>query len=205
MAYKIVRKPLAKLKQNERNPRSIKDAKFQKLVANLTAFPQMLELRPLVIDSEGRILGGNMRFQAAKHLGWKDIPTIDASELTEEQQQAFIILDNQDFGEWDFNMLANDFDADQLVQFGFEPAELGLSLDEPKFIGGGDQEVVDIGDEEEFETSHVKMVQLFLNTKNHPEFMQQIEELQAIFETDNLTDTVLKAVNYAFINSTKKV
>lgn len=204
MPFKIVKRKLSTLKPNDKNPRSIKDAKFQKLVANLQTYPRLLEIRPIVVDAEGKILGGNMRFRAAQHLGWKEISTINAEDLTPEEMQAFIILDNQDFGEWDFNVLANEFNPDQLVQLGFEPSELGISLDEPKFIAGDNSEV-EIGNEEEFDTSHVKMVQLFLNTSNHPEFMAQIEELQKHFQTDNLTDTVLKAVEYAHTHCGEKV
>lgn len=199
MPYKIIRKALDKLTPNDKNPRSIKDAKFQKLVANLTAYPKLLEIRPIVVDDNGVILGGNMRYKAAVHLGWKDIPTINASDLSEEEQKAFIVLDNQDFGEWDFNVLNTEFNPEDLVRLGFEPAELGISLEEPKFIAGNNDEV-NIGNEEDFETSHVKMVQLFFNTKNHPEFMQMIEALQEKYSTDNMTDTVLESVKHAYTN-----
>lgn len=208
MAFKIERKPLNELHPNDTNPRSIKDPKFQKLVSNIQAFPEMLDLRPVVWEGDGRILGGNMRYRAVKHLGWADIPAINASELTEEQKQAFIILDNQDFGEWDFEILISNFDPETLVKLGFEPTELGISLDAPRFIGADGQsptDATDIGNEEDYDASHVKMVQLFMNTETHPVFIAQIENLQKHFSTDNITDTVLKAVEYANDNCFKSL
>lgn len=207
MPFQIRNRKLTNLHTNERNPRSIKDHKFQKLLSNLQAFPKMLQIRPIVVDETGKILGGNMRYQAAKHLGWTEVPTINAEELTEDERKAFIILDNQDFGEWNFEVLSSDFDADQLIQYGFEAAELGISLDDPKFVANGAEtdEGLEVGDEADFETSHVKMVQLFLNTKNYPEFIQMVESLQEKYQTDNITDTVFKAIKYAYNNGQEEV
>ena len=108
------------VKSNPNNPRIIKDDKFKKLVASIKELPQMLELRPIVVNDDMIVLGGNMRLKACKEAGLKEIPIIKASELNEEQQRAFIIKDNVGFGEWDWDALANEWDAEQLEEWGLD-------------------------------------------------------------------------------------
>lgn len=95
-----------KIKKNPKNPRLIRDAKFEKLVKSIQDFPQMLDIRPIVVNSEMIILGGNMRFEAAKKAGLKEVPIIIADKLSPEQQAEFIIKDNVGFGDWDWDALA---------------------------------------------------------------------------------------------------
>lgn len=108
------------IKPNPSNPRIIKDDKFHKLVKSIKEFPQMLELRPIVVNEDMVVLGGNMRLKACKEAGLQTIPVIRASELTPEQQKQFIIKDNVGFGEWDWDMLANEFDATELEDWGLD-------------------------------------------------------------------------------------
>lgn len=114
------------IKPNPNNPRICKDDKFKKLVQSIKDFPQMLELRPIVIDENNIVLGGNMRLRACNELGLKDVPTIYAKDLTEEQKKEFIIKDNVGFGEWNWDDLANEWDEELLVEWG---------LDVPVFAG----------------------------------------------------------------------
>ena len=117
--------PINEVKSNPNNPRIIKDDKFKKLVASIKELPQMLQLRPIVVNEDMIVLGGNMRLKACKEAGLKEIPIIKASELNEEQQRAFIIKDNVGFGEWDWDALANEWDAEQLEEWGLDlPADL---------------------------------------------------------------------------------
>jgi DNA modification methylase len=116
---------LTDIKSNPNNPRIIKDDKFKKLVASIKEFPQMLSLRPIVVNDDMIVLGGNMRLKACKEAGLKEVPVIKASDLNEEQQKAFIIKDNIGYGEWDWDMLANEWDAEELVEWG---------LDIPNFV-----------------------------------------------------------------------
>lgn len=108
------------IKSNPNNPRVIKDDKFHKLCESIKAFPKMLELRPIVVNDDMVVLGGNMRLKALKHLGLTEAPVIKASELTEDQQRQFIIKDNAGFGEWDWEMLANEWDVEELEQWGID-------------------------------------------------------------------------------------
>jgi hypothetical protein len=109
-----------KVRTNPNNPRIIKDEKFAKLVKSIQEFPQMLEIRPIVVNDDMIVLGGNMRLKACLEAGLKEIPIIKASNLTEEQQKEFIIKDNVGFGEWDWNDLANNWDAQQLETWGLD-------------------------------------------------------------------------------------
>jgi hypothetical protein len=111
---------ISDIKSNPNNPRLIKDEKFAKLVNSIKGFPEMLEIRPIVVNSDMIVLGGNMRLKACKEAGLKEIPVIFADDLTEEQQREFIIKDNVGFGEWDWEMIANEWDPEQLDDWGLE-------------------------------------------------------------------------------------
>jgi DNA modification methylase len=113
------------IKPNPSNPRIIKDDKFKKLVKSIQDFPQMLELRPIVIDENNIVLGGNMRLKACIEAGLTDVPVKQAKELTEEQKKEFIVKDNVGYGEWDWDDLANNWDEQLLTEWG---------LDIPNFI-----------------------------------------------------------------------
>jgi site-specific DNA-methyltransferase (adenine-specific) len=112
--------PINTVKANPNNPRIIKDDKFAKLVKSINEFPQMLNLRPIVVNDDMVVLGGNMRLKACKEAGLKEIPIIKASELTEQQQKEFIVKDNVGYGEWDWDDLANNWDVDELTEWGLD-------------------------------------------------------------------------------------
>jgi len=105
---------------NENNPRFIKDYKFNKLVNSIKKFPQMLKLRPIVVNKNMVVLGGNMRLKASVEAGLKEVYILKADDLTEEQQKEFIIKDNSSFGEWDWDLLANEWDIDVLNDWGID-------------------------------------------------------------------------------------
>jgi ParB-like chromosome segregation protein Spo0J len=109
---------ISDVKSNPNNPRIIKDDKFQKLVKSIKEFPEMLNIRPIVVNADMVVLGGNMRLKACKEAGLKEVAIIKAEDLTEEQQKQFIIKDNVGFGEWDWEDLANNWDAEQLTDWG---------------------------------------------------------------------------------------
>lgn len=111
---------LSDIRPNPNNPRVIKDDKFKKLVKSIQDFPQMLELRPIVVNDEMIVLGGNMRLKALEHLGIEETYIIKASDLTEKQEQEFIIKDNVGYGEWDWDQLANEWDVEDLDDWGLD-------------------------------------------------------------------------------------
>ena len=114
---------LSNIKPNPNNPRIIKDDRFKKLVKSIEEFPKMMALRPMVINKDNIILGGNMRFKALKELGYKEVPNEwikRAEDLTEDETRRFIIADNVGFGEHDWEMLANEWDVKELGEWGLE-------------------------------------------------------------------------------------
>ena len=108
------------IKENPNNPRKIDDNSLKKLKKSIIDFPQMLEIRPLVVDKDNVVLGGNMRLKALKDLGYTDIKVVYVEDLTEEQKKEFIIKDNLSYGEWDWNIINLDWDIKELSEWGLE-------------------------------------------------------------------------------------
>ena len=122
---------LSEIHINPDNPRLIKDDRFKKLVKSIEEFPKMMELRPIIVDADGMILGGNMRFKALQELKYKDIPDAwvkRADELTEEEKRRFIIEDNVPFGEWDWDVLANEWGDVDLCDLGMDVPEVDYEI-----------------------------------------------------------------------------
>ena len=111
---------ISKVKGNPSNPRIIKNDKFKKLVKSIKEFPEMLKLRPIVVDEDFMVLGGNMRLKASKEAGLKEVWIDIAEGLTEEQKKEFIVKDNVGFGEWEWDILANEWDSVQLAEWGLD-------------------------------------------------------------------------------------
>jgi len=131
---------LKNIKPNPNNPRVLRDDKFQKLKQSITEFPKMLSLRPMVIDENNVVLGGNMRLRALQELGFTDVEEAwvkRSSDLTEDEKKRFIIADNVAFGEWDWDTLANDWEVVDLEAWG---------LDIPQFDEGNDEDLEDLSD-----------------------------------------------------------
>ena len=165
---------LSEVKNNPNNPRTLKDDKFHKLVKSIQEFPQMLEIRPIVVNDDMIVLGGNMRLKACKEAGLKEVHIIKASNLTEEQQKQFIIKDNVGFGEWDWDMLANEWDSEELESWGLDVPNWSLGVPENEMT----DEDVDI--EEEFDPigeakNLIKIVFIFDNDFEAKSFYEKHE------------------------------
>jgi 16S rRNA G966 N2-methylase RsmD len=142
---------ITEVKANPNNPRTIKDEKFKKLVQSIEGFPQMLSLRPIVVNDDMVVLGGNMRLKACKEAGLKEVPIIKASDLSDEQQKEFIIKDNVGFGDWDWDTLSNEWDVEQLQDWGldvpdFSETELEAEEDDFDVPEGGIETDIVLGD-----------------------------------------------------------
>jgi len=180
---------IKEVKENPNNPRIIKDYKFKKLVKSVKEFPEMLSIRPIVVNKDMVVLGGNMRLKACIEAGIKQV-WIHEVDLNEDQEKEFIIKDNSSFGDWDWDVLANEWNVDYLKEWG---------LDIPKWEDTAfNSEIEDTGEydypEDEAEQSHVKMVQLFLNTTTEPNFREWELNLREHYKSDNLTDTIYRAI-----------
>jgi len=121
--------PISKVRPNSENPRYIKDEKFKKLVQSLRDFPEMANVRPIVVNKEMVVLGGNMRLKAMQEAGWSEVP-VQVVDWSEEKQREFIIKDNVGFGEWDWDELANTWDAEELKDWGLELPIFQMSKDQ---------------------------------------------------------------------------
>ena len=179
---------IKKLISNEENPRYIGEAKFKKLVKSIKDFPEMLEKRPIIVDENFVVLGGNMRLKACLKAGFTEVWIEQVKDWTEEQKKEFIIKDNVGFGDWDWDILGNKWVAGDLQDWG---------LDVPNWetdIEFADDD--DIDDEFDYpndiEKSHVRMIQLFFNDKTEPIFKQLELKARKELNTDNVTDSVFK-------------
>jgi 16S rRNA G966 N2-methylase RsmD len=142
---------ISQIKPNPENPRIIKDHKFKQLVESIKSFPQMLELRPIVIDENNVVLGGNMRLKACIEAGLTDVPVVQAKDLTDLQKKEFIVKDNVGYGEWDWDDLANNWDEQLLTEWGldipnFEPEVLEAQEDDFAVPDGGVETDIVLGD-----------------------------------------------------------
>ena len=117
---KIEKVSISSITENAANPRTINKHKFQKLVNSVKEFPEMLSLRPIIVNKDNVILGGNMRYKACKELGLKEVYIIQAADLDDKQAQEFIVKDNVGFGEWDWDILANDWNVKELEEWGLD-------------------------------------------------------------------------------------
>ena len=127
----------ASLKTNPNNPRSIRKDKLDKLVESLKQFPEMLEARPIVVDKDGVVLGGNMRLKAAQLAGLQEVP-IFVREWNPEKDEQFVIKDNVSFGEWDWDVLANEWEVDELQDWGMD---LPIVNERLEALGDGQPEI----------------------------------------------------------------
>lgn len=121
---------ISEIKPNQENPRFIKENKFKKLVQSLKEFPEMLDARPLVIDENNVVLGGNMRLKALQAAGVTEVPVKQVLGWTEEQKKEFIIKDNVGFGEWDWDILSTDFTEDELTDWGLDIPDMVFDIDQ---------------------------------------------------------------------------
>ena len=174
------------LKPNESNPRIIKETKFKKLVKSIKDFPEMLELRPIVVDEDMTILGGNMRYKASVEAGLKEVHVKIAKGLTEEQKQEFIVKDNVGFGEWDWSILANEWDNVKLGDWGMDVWQPEEEVDYSIL------EDIDLGSTLEDKTSAVKRgIVVEFEAENYDEANELIT--QARKEGKNVGTIVLNA------------
>lgn len=120
---------ISEIRLSPKNPRIIKDEKFHKLVKSIQEFPEMLEIRPIVVDEEGFVLGGNMRFKACKEAGLKEVFIIRANELTDEQKKQFVIKDNASFGDWDWEVLQAEWDLSEISDWGVDVFQFPKEID----------------------------------------------------------------------------
>ena len=181
---------IKQVRSNPDNPRFIKGNKFEKLVKSIKEFPEMLDLRPIVVNQDMIVLGGNMRLKACEEAGLKEVPIIFADNLTPEQEKEFIIKDNSSFGEWDWDLLANEWSTDQLIDWGMDlPKEWALDPEEL----GEDFSLAD-GDREPFQQMTFKLAdEQVEQIKNALDDIKKLEEFKYVetFANENSNGNAL--------------
>jgi hypothetical protein len=185
---------ISEVKTNPNNPRIIKDDKFAKLVNSIKEFPKMLEIRPIVVNDDMIVLGGNMRLKACKEAGLKEVPIIKASDLTEDEQRQFIIKDNVSGGEWDWEMLANEWDVEQLEDWGLDIHLFDAGVD------NGDENV-DLStfkdSADKYLSNQVRQILLTFDVDTHKKTLHRLLTVQQDFnlEDDN-SNAVIKLLDF---------
>ena len=163
---------LYKIKGNPRNPRIIKDNKFKKLVKSIKEFPEMLEKRPIIVDENLMVLGGNMRLKASAEAGLKEVWIDVAEGWTQEQKDEFVVKDNVNFGEWDWAMLANEWDSTEIKDWGLDVWQ--NYDDNVNKVNSGDENSEWVG-MPEFESKEdtLKIIVHFENENDRNEFAEE--------------------------------
>lgn len=175
--------PLAQLKPNPDNPRSITPEKFAKLVASLRTFPQMLELRPLVVTADYTVLGGNMRLQACAEAGIDPVPVVVADDLTPEQQREFIIKDNVALGEWEWSALTAEWDTADLQAWGVDNVALFA------VAPGGPERDIDLPTMDQSADSYlnntIRQIVLHYDTDTHADVLARLQRVAQARDIEN--------------------
>jgi ParB-like chromosome segregation protein Spo0J len=184
---KIETVKISTVKTNPNNPRVIKDEKFEQLVQSIKGFPKMLEIRPIVVNDEMIVLGGNMRLKACKEAGLKEVPIIKASDLTEEQQREFIIKDNVGFGEWDWEQL-KEWDGEELEAWGLDVPEFGDTMTNNEDYEGLDQ----LSKLDKFMNAELKRMFLVFDNETFEKVVGWFEKKQADFSLEDNSQVILK-------------
>tara|TARA_R100001443_G_scaffold11427_3_gene20997 strand:- start:5593 stop:6183 length:591 start_codon:yes stop_codon:yes gene_type:complete len=191
---KIVEKNIRDLKQAEYNPRQLTEQQHKELVESLEKFGFV---DPILINKnksrKNVIIGGHQRVKVATMLGIAKVPCVELDLSLEKEKELNVRL-NKNTGEWDWDMLANNFDTDDLLNWGFIEQELGVDSSLTFEVNNNYDETIEYP--EDAQTSHVRMIQLFLNDETEPVFKKMELELRKKFETDNLTDTVFKSLEH---------
>jgi ParB-like chromosome segregation protein Spo0J len=187
----VLKVKINEVKTNPKNPRLIKDDKFKKLVKSINDFPQMLELRPIVVDENNIVLGGNMRLKACKEAGLKEIYIVKAENLTELQKDEFIVKDNVGFGEWDWDMLANEWESELLDEWGLDVWQENTdSLSNNESYEGLDQ----LSKLDKFLDAELKRMFLVYENETFEKVVKWFEGKQLLFNLDNNSDVILKII-----------
>ena len=174
---------LSKIKSNPNNPRIIKDDKFKKLCKSIFELPKMMELRPIVVDDNFIVQGGNMRLKALTELGYKEIPNEwvkQAKDFSEDELKEFIIKDNVGYGEWDWDDLANNWDTEKLIDWGLDIPSFSLPIEEPEI----DKDLL-ANQMDAYINNTIKQIVLYFETDK---YVEVLNNLNKIAENEGLND-----------------
>tara|TARA_R110000824_G_scaffold135577_1_gene298920 strand:+ start:314 stop:898 length:585 start_codon:yes stop_codon:yes gene_type:complete len=168
-----------KLKPNPNNPRTINKNKFERLKKSISQFPKMLEIRPIVVDENLMVIGGNMRLKALKDLGIKETFYIQQKDLTDDQKKQFVIKDNASFGDWDWDILANEWNNKDLLDWGIDvwqpEKEEDKEIEKDAFADQIDTYI----------NAQIKQIVLYYNNEEYETALNNLEDIRL---KENLED-----------------
>lgn len=180
---------IKEIKPNGENPRYITDAKFKKLIKSIKEFPEMLEVRPLVIDEDNVVLGGNMRLKALESAGVFEVPVHRVTGWSEKQKREFIIKDNIGYGEWDYDLLANNWNTELLNEW-------GLNLWDAK------EDYFDLDDSDEPQEREPSLAdddyskfEIVMLHDNKIRFLKILSDIKSDYMLDKQEDAIVKLID----------
>lgn len=176
------------LQENPENPRTINNDKLRKLVKSIREFPEMLEIRPVVVDKNNIVIGGNQRFRAALSAGLTEIPVIKADELTEEQRKQFIIKDNANMGEWDWDMVLETWNEDELKEWGIDLPDFTDNLTNNETYEGLDA----LSKLDKFMSAEVKRMFLVYDAETFAHVIKWFNRMQEKYNVEDNNQVILK-------------
>lgn len=195
---------IEKVKANQNNPRIIKDFKFQKLVKSIKDFPDMLEKRPIVVDENMVVIGGNMRLKACKEAGLEEVDIVVADNWTEEQKKEFVIKDNLSYGEWEWDTIANEYDVLDLDTWGLEldPSLFNKEEDTESIKGVTDEKFNDFtiyfSNEEEMDIWYAFLKRLKNKFADHDNVSERVlRYIAEVYDENKMTESqmILKFID----------
>ncbi len=178
---------ISEVKLNPKNPRVIKDYKFEKLVKSIKDFPEMLKLRPIVVNENNIILGGNMRYRASVDAGLQEVYIVQANNLSEKQQEEFVIKDNSSFGEWDWDILANEWEIKELSEWGLDLPKIYFDEDKEPDI---DKDIFD-HELDTYINAKIKQITLYFNSDEYEKTIKDLIEIREKEELEDNTQLIL--------------
>jgi len=182
---------------NPNNPRIVKDYKYKALVKSIKEFPDMLNLRPIVVNKDMVVLGGNMRLRACKEAGLKEVPVIIADQLTEKEQREFTIKDNQGSGEWDWDMIANDWDIAELEDWDLKIPNMNV---EDEIITSEYMNNKDLGDMlNNYNNATIKQIVLYYDLEEFEYVLRKLDEIGKENKLDDNSTVIRYLVDEYFI------
>jgi len=179
---------ITELKENPENPRVIKDEKFKKLVKSIKGFPKMLEIRPIIVDENYIILGGNQRFKACKEAGLTDVPIINVSSLTEKEKKEFIVKDNTSSGDWDWSTLMEGWEEEDLTDWGVTMPLWNDDMTNNETYEGLDA----LSKLDKFMNAEVKRMFLVYDNETFGRVINWFNQLQKKYDVDDNNQVILK-------------
>ncbi len=207
--YQIEKVPIDQLQANLNNPRKISPDKFAKLVESLKKAPWMMKLRPIVLNKDNVVIGGNQRFKAAIECGWTHVYVIRANNISDAEEKRFILRDNIDFGKWDLEIINRTYSQKELLDYGFqidllemEKPKVEQEVNNPKPLGDDEVEEPNFSDEEleeskkDYNDNTIKQIVFQLPSELYEEVLRDMDAISKRLDLDDNSEVLMHLINF---------